>query len=310
VSSARNLYRLNIALAFAGALAVLAGTGVALARVDVGHVSAARLLSYCQRFLLPHITPGELALLGLGVLGVAVITRAAQSMVRRARGCRRALRMLKFVGEVRLRETSVILIAGAHVQAFCAGLVRPKVYLTVAARDALTGPQLEAVIAHEAHHARRRDPLRVLLLTALADALFFMPALRRLRRRYEELAELAADEAAVAAVGDPSPLAAALLRFAEGHAPGVVGIAPDRVDHLLGGAPRWRLPSALVLGGLATAAALLAISLAIASGTGSQHVSIAVLAAQSCMVLMTVLPMLSLAGACYLGRRTIRARTR
>jgi hypothetical protein len=54
-----------------------------------------------------------------------------------------------------------------------------------------------------------------LLLTVLADALFFLSALGRLKRRYAELAELAPDEAAISAAGDARQLAAALLQFGE-----------------------------------------------------------------------------------------------
>src|SRR4051794_1375953 len=53
---------------------------------------------------------------------------------------------------------------------------------------------LGAVLAHEEHHRTRRDPLRILVITCLADALFFLPAVARLRDRYVALVELRADD--------------------------------------------------------------------------------------------------------------------
>jgi hypothetical protein len=166
------------------------------------------------------------------------------------------------------------------------------------------------VIAHEVHHARRRDPLRILLVGMLADALFFLPALRRLKRRYEELAEIAADEAAVTATRDPSPLAAALLRFGERGAPGVVGIAPERVAHLLGEAPRWELPVSVIAGALVTVAGLVAVAATTAHATGGDRVSLTLLASQACMLTMAALPVVALAGLALLGRRAVAARSR
>jgi hypothetical protein len=117
--------------------------------------------------------------------------------------------------------------------------------------------------------------------------------LRRLRRRYAALAELAADEAAVRAAGDRAPLASALLAFGETSNPAVVvGIAPERVDHLLGECPRWELPISLLLGGLVTIAALGAVALGTASATAPDTLSLATLVTQACMLAMTAAPII------------------
>ena len=149
-----------------------------------------------------------------------------------------------------------------------------------------------------------RDPLRILLVTALGDALFFLPSLRRLRKRYSELAELAADEAALSAAGDPSHLAAALLHFGESGTPGVVGIDPERVDHLLGGAPRWEVPPSVIAGAFLPVAALLALVVTTAASTAGRT-SLVQLAAQTCMIAMTAAPFVALAGLAIVGRRTL-----
>jgi len=104
-------------------------------------------------------------------------------------------------------------LTGTEVAAFCAGLMRPRVYLTSAACDVLTAPQLAAVLAHEAAHARRRDPLRRLAARAAADVLFYLPVTHWWTRRHIENAELAADRAAIAHAGRKT-VAAALVTVA------------------------------------------------------------------------------------------------
>ncbi len=302
--SARNLYRLNLALAGLGTLVVLAGTGVALGHVELAPGPVDRLLSDCSRFLLPEVTPIGVILLGLGLLGTTVLTRGIGSLNRQVSGWRRLLRTLQ-IGSARVVATErVLIIDSVRMHAFCAGLVRPRIYLSAAAANQLTEAQLAAVVAHEAHHARRRDPLRILLLTVLGDALFFLPSLVRLRQRYVELAEIAADQAALDAVDDPSHLAAALLQFGDCEAPGVVGIDPERVDHLLGSAPSWEMPASVIASTLLTVAALLALVVTTAATAASQT-SLAQLAAQSCMIAMTAGPVIALAGLTFVGRRTI-----
>lgn len=114
----------------------------------------------------------------------------------------------------------------------------------------LSHEELDAVIAHESHHARRRDPLRLLVARSVAADLFFLPVMRRLAERYAAMAELAADEAAVGATRGPRALASALLAFDAHPSPAVVGIAPERIDHLLGRDVRWDLPTLTLLAGI------------------------------------------------------------
>ncbi|MDO8201603.1 M48 family metalloprotease, partial [Conexibacter sp. CPCC 205762] len=95
-------------------------------------------------------------------------------------------------------------------------------------------PQLRALIAHEAAHARRRDGLRQLAGELAAQSLFFLPALRPLGARRATEAELNADAAAVEACGgDARPLARALLAF-EAAGDGPLAVDPARIDALTG----------------------------------------------------------------------------
>jgi Zn-dependent protease with chaperone function len=200
-----------------------------------------------------------------------------------------------------------LLFAGSAPQAFCAGLWRPRLYLSDATLTVLTDPELDAVLAHEEHHLRHRDPLRIFFARVLSEALFFLPVLRRLSERYAALAELAADAAAVRRTNDPAPLASALVAFEDSMGPAVVGIAPERVDQLLGARPRWELPLALLAWAAVVVVALVVVAVRTDHATAHTAVSLPLVAAQLCMLTMAVAPVM-LGAAVVLGSRRVLAR--
>lgn len=109
-------------------------------------------------------------------------------------------------------------VEGLPNPAFTAGWWRPTVYVARALAERLTPAELAAVLAHEAAHVRRRDPLRLSTLRFAAHALFWIPALRRLADDVADEAEVQADDAA--ATRDPIALAAALVAVAAWPAAG------------------------------------------------------------------------------------------
>ncbi len=163
----------------------------------------------------------------------------------------------------------VVYLDGPGSSAFCAGLLRPRVYVTGGMVAALADEELAAVLVHEAEHARRRDPLRRLAGRAAADVLFWLPLVGWWSRRRLEDAELAADRAAIDRVGR-TPLARALRATATLAAPAAAGArfdgaGPARVTQLLGDQPpRRRPPLAACL--LSLLGLTLAISLAMCVG--------------------------------------------
>jgi hypothetical protein len=148
----------------------------------------------------------------------------------------------------RTRTPPVRCIATHDRVAFCAGLVRTRVYVGTALLDALRDDELQAVLAHEAEHARRRDPLRRAVHRAVAEVFFCLPLLAWWSRRRIEHSELSADRAAIAQVG-AGPLARALCSAAPSPSTLVAafeGAGPARVAQLLGEEPEQARPSALV----------------------------------------------------------------
>jgi Zn-dependent protease with chaperone function len=141
-------------------------------------------------------------------------------------------------------------LAGTDRTGFCAGYFRPSVYVTSGAANRLNTNELDAVLAHEAEHARRRDPLRRLFTRAATDVLFWFPLLRWWLRKHIENAELHADKAAIDHAGRQGLAAALLAAAAEPPvaAPAMAGATEARIAHLLGeDLPDRRPPKSLVV---------------------------------------------------------------
>ncbi|HEY3944336.1 MAG TPA: M56 family metallopeptidase [Solirubrobacteraceae bacterium] len=178
-------------------------------------------------------------------------------------------------------------------RAFCAGLLRPRVYISSGAIAALDEPALNAVLLHEQRHARRYDPLWLATGRVLARALFFVPGLRQLAAQQEALAELSADESAIdAAPENRSALARAMLSFVGESGSGeAAGIDPARVDHLLGEPPRLPFPALMCLAGLSMLALIVAVAvLAGQLAAGSATLAPPFLSSQPCIVVLAMIP--------------------
>ena len=246
---AARAYRVWVGLAGLAVLVAVGVIGVALADLSV-RAEPVHVVSVLGVVVaLPVANPAAIALLVLATLGIAVVVAVVRGVVAIARGHRRLRRGLPELGRL-TGAADVTLLAHEGVHAFCAGLLRPRIYVSAGAVRRLGDDELAAVIAHERMHRARRDPLRIVTTRLLGEALFFVPPVRALARRYDTLAEIAADDHALAAVGgDASVLAAAMLAF-DG------GVAPERADHILGIPGDWSLPLALIAMAVAGLAAL------------------------------------------------------
>lgn len=302
----RTVLALHAGLALIGALAVLAASFAVTSTFTLRAPRGTDLWSACSGFVLPQqLSATVITALVLGGLAVTATTAAVRSAVRQVRTTRSFLAALELAD---VPPAGPVVFADTRVMAFCAGYLRPRVYVSTAALDALAHDQLDAVLAHEFHHVRSRDPLRVMLTRVTSDALFFVPALRRSAEGYACVAELAADATAVRAHrGDPRPLAAALVAFDAPSGPAVTGVAPERVDHLLGHRPRWPVPLVPIVASLAGTLLILLAAMRISQAGGSGGpVSLPLLASQLCMAAMVLGPVALGAGIVLGGRRRHR----
>lgn len=142
-----------------------------------------------------------------------------------------------------LRLGRVRVVHGLPSPAFVSGWFGPRVFVAADLPLRLDADELAAVLAHEAVHLRRRDPLRLFVLRALASVLFWLPALRRIAADVEDEWEITADDEAARRFA--LPLATAILRLGGGNPevsePAVgfqrADLLPRRIRRLAGEAP-------------------------------------------------------------------------
>jgi predicted transcriptional regulator len=273
-------------LGAAGVAASAASVGAAIASVHRASTAAVRLEVVGLVVSYPRLNAAAWILLGLALVGGSALAVVLRALLRQRRAYRRFVADLDIVGALDERP-EVHVIADPRPQAFCAGYLRPAVYVSQAAVRLLPPDQLEAVLAHEHHHRRVRDPLRFASGRILSQGLFFVPALRALFARYADLAELRADAAAVrAAAGGRAALASALLAFEASGG----GVSPHRVDSLLGLPAAWRHPRGRVGASVGALVILIASTLA-ASRTASAQatLNLPLLSSEPCLAVLVLL---------------------
>jgi Zn-dependent protease with chaperone function len=164
-----------------------------------------------------HAIPWSLAALGVAL---AVVRRvhpvlSVNRLIRRLPS--RLPHSNELIGELAAKHGvagRIRIFAGPSANpVFTAGMITPYVYISEVLQTTLHAEELETVVLHEAHHLRRRDPLRYLIAAILADFLFWVPLVRDGLASLAARLEFAADDAA-RSVGD-LVLASAILRVAD-----------------------------------------------------------------------------------------------
>jgi Zn-dependent protease with chaperone function len=141
------------------------------------------------------------ALLGIfGVVNALMAVRRASRTISTWTSDAKPLQTCSPVPVLRIARTLPAMTA--------AGIVRPRVLLSSAAEFVLNRNELQTALNHEVAHVRRRDNLKKLGLRFVA-----FPGMSGLEAAWVEATEMAADDAAVANVGDALDLAAALIKL-------------------------------------------------------------------------------------------------
>ncbi|MBI5970475.1 MAG: M56 family metallopeptidase [Deltaproteobacteria bacterium] len=98
--------------------------------------------------------------------------------------------------------------------AFTSGILKPKIYLTRGLLKKLSFSENKAVLLHELHHKKNRDPLSFFALAFLKDALFYLPLAKDFVALQRAKKERQADDSAISAMRDDMSLASALVKVA------------------------------------------------------------------------------------------------
>jgi hypothetical protein len=196
--------------------------------------------------LLGHMPLVELTLreIAFGVLMVAlwggVIVAGLSALLRQ---CRRSTELARWVSSNGVLPSPRLGVAGARAglrgrvvqvcdaspYAFTYGIWHPRVVVSTGLAEAVTPEELVAVLRHENHHVRNRDPLKVLALRTWASAFFMIPLVGAVLQRVLDRQELKADRTALRDSGVPA-VAGALLK-----AVGEPVVAPGTALAAMGG---------------------------------------------------------------------------
>ena len=95
---------------------------------------------------------------------------------------------------------------------FCYWFRRPRICLSTGLIRRLDDGELRAVLLHERYHLKQRDPLRLVIARYFAAGLYVVPVVDELVAYYTVQKEVAADQAAVRAMGGVRSLASALFK--------------------------------------------------------------------------------------------------
>jgi beta-lactamase regulating signal transducer with metallopeptidase domain len=118
-------------------------------------------------------------------------------------------------GRIELARERITLACAPRLTApITHGLFRPEVCIPPRAERDLLDEEIEAMLAHEIAHARRRDPLLLALCRSAEVLLFFQPLLAIARRKLVEEIEILCDDRAARTTGDPAALASCLAEVA------------------------------------------------------------------------------------------------
>ncbi|HEU4562580.1 MAG TPA: M56 family metallopeptidase [Longimicrobium sp.] len=168
--------------------------------------------------LLP-VSVRVVALAVLAVWGTLAVVRVVR-LVLAHRRLRRCLAGRREVGGEPARILAE-LMGGRPARLTCSELLpgpvalgRAEVCLPTRVLYELSPGEQRSILAHEAAHLLRRDPLWLNLLTAIASVFAFQPLNALALRRYSHGAELLCDQWAARATGRPAELARSIVRVA------------------------------------------------------------------------------------------------
>ena len=124
-------------------------------------------------------------------------------------------KLKKFLPPMNLYGQLVLLENTKLHCAFTLGLWKPKIYVSSGICSYLSGKELLAVILHETHHKKCKDPLKLFVVQILYALNFFLPINRSLINLYSAASEKAADDSAINFSGEPLDLASALVKLSK-----------------------------------------------------------------------------------------------
>src|SRR5215510_395696 len=130
--------------------------------------------------------------------------------------CGRQLEMMRRLqGAMRVTSSLRLFTSSARVEPGVVGVFRPVLLLPDAVGEQLTEAELEAVLAHELAHVRRRDNLFSTVHSIVEAIFWFYPAVWWIGQRLIAERERACDDAVLRTGNNPETYAEGILKVCE-----------------------------------------------------------------------------------------------
>ena len=146
MADAGRVRRDELAFALLGVTGAVAALIVAL---DAVRFHGAALPAALTGRLSGELHAEAVAVLALAFAAVAVAMLALRAAARELLAQRSLVRRLEPLGTTRVDGRTIVVVAGRGSVAFCAGLLRPRIFVSQGALRRLSAAELRAVIAHE-----------------------------------------------------------------------------------------------------------------------------------------------------------------
>jgi bla regulator protein blaR1 len=154
----------------------------------------------------------------VSVLGLLAVIWAAGAIFPLARWMRswwRIHKALRSSSPLELSFAVPVRVVPGRIEPGVFGVFRPVLLLPGGLSDHLSPSQLEAILAHESCHVRRRDNLSAALHMVVEVLFWFHPAVWWIEARLVEERERACDETVLASRGEPLSYAEGILKVCE-----------------------------------------------------------------------------------------------
>lgn len=118
--------------------------------------------------------------------------------------------------EYRAWHTEILVVRDKGVVGLTIGLFRPRIILSTGTLAQCSAEEVKGILLHELHHCRKRDNLKLFLLTLLAESFFYLPVIKPVLAYVHTWQELFADSFAIRQMGTSLHVGAVLLKLAGG----------------------------------------------------------------------------------------------
>ena len=165
--------------------------------------------------------------------------------------------------------------SSANLEPGIFGIFRPVLWLPAGIADRLSDAELEAIVAHELCHARRRDNLAAAIHMVVEAIFWFHPLVWWLGARLTEERERACDEEVVRMGADPQAYAEGILRVCEFYMASPVlcasGVTGGELKKRIEGIMERRFGARLGIGKRVLLAGAAILAVLIPAGIGAFH---------------------------------------